>query len=40
MSTRSKRLVFVGVGGAAPLAIAAAILYAIDGGDGFGFVDG
>lgn len=40
MSTRRRRVVLVGLGVAALLAVAAAMLYAIDGGDGFGFVDG
>ena len=40
MSKRRKRLVFVGVGAVALLVIAAAILSAVNGGDGFGFVDG
>ena len=40
MSTRRRRVVFVSLSVAALLAVAAALLYAIDDGDGFGFIDG
>jgi hypothetical protein len=40
MSTRRRRVVFVSLSVAALFAVAAALLYAIDNGDGFGFIDG